>query len=168
MHAFKAVIQKYANKGEKTGWTFIYLPTDIHAKLKLKNKKEFRIKGIIDNEPFEKLSVYPIGNGEYIIALNATLRKKLGKQEGTTVSVKLALDENIALQSQELLDCLAEDKTALEAFNALLKSHQNYHHRYVATAKTDATRAGRIVNVINALYKKQSFGEMIRSLREKK
>lgn len=166
MFAFKTVIQKFKDKGEKTGWTYIDVPPDIILKLKLKNKKEFRIKGLMDDVPFEKLTVYPVGNGEFIIALNAELRKKLGKKEGAMLSVKLAMDENVAIRSQELLDCLAEDAPAFKKFNALLLSHQNYHHRYVSTAKTEITRAGRIVNVINAMYKNQDFGEMIRSLKK--
>lgn len=167
MHAFKAVLQKFDSKGEKTGWTYVEIPVDILARLKLKDKKGFRIKGVIDDVPFEKLSTYPIGEGQFVIAINGELRKKLGKKEGAMVSVKLAPDKAEALQSQELLDCLADDPVAQKAFNALLRSHQNYHHRYVATAKTAATRAGRIVNVINALHKGLNFGEMIRSLKEK-
>ena len=167
MHAFKTVIQKFANKGEKTGWTYIDIPHDILLKLKLKNKKEFRVKGIMDDVPFEKMAVFPIGDGNYIMALNAELRKKLGKKEGAMLSVKLTMDTSPPLRSQELLDCLAEDKPAQKVFNALLPSHQNYHHKYVDSAKTEATRAGRIVNVINAMYKGQDYGEMIRSLKKK-
>jgi hypothetical protein len=165
MLAFKTILQKFDSKGEKTGWTYIDIPKDILVKLKLKDKKGFRVKGVIDNTAFEKLSTYPIGEGDFVIAINGDFRKQLGKKEGAMVSVKLALDAATALQSQELLDCLADDKVALKAFNALLLSHRNYHHRYVTTAKTAATRAGRIVNVINALHKGQNFGEMIRSLK---
>jgi hypothetical protein len=168
MPSFKATIQKYSSKGEKTGWTFVDIPSDIIPRLKLKNKKEFRIKGIIDDVKFERMAVYPVGEGNYIIALNAEIRKKLGKKEGAMISIKFELDQAEALKSKELLDCLAEDKLAKKQFESLLLSHQNYFHRYVWTAKGQATRAGRIVNVINAMYKKQDFGEMIRSLKKEK
>ncbi|MDO9000327.1 DUF1905 domain-containing protein [Sediminibacterium sp.] len=167
MHSFKPIIQKFANKGEKTGWTYVDIPQDILIKLKLKNKKEFRIKGVMDDVKFERLATYPIGEGNFIIAINAELRKKLGKKEGAMLSVKFELDKSEALKSQELLDCLAEDKIAIKQFNSLLVSHQNYFHRYVYTAKGADTKAGRIVNVINAMYKKMNFGEMIRSLKKK-
>jgi hypothetical protein len=167
MPSFKSIIQKYSSKGEKTGWTYVDIPKDILAKLKLKDKKGFRIKGVIDDVKFEKLSTYPVGNGEFIIAINNELKKKLGKKEGAMINIKFELDESKALQSKELLDCLKEDKIAEKAFKSQLLSHQNYFHRYVATAKGQATKAGRIVNVINAMYKKQNFGEMIRSLKNK-
>jgi hypothetical protein len=165
--SFKTTIQKFASKGEKTGWTYVHIPEDIILKLKLKNKKEFRIKGSMDDVKFERLATYPIGDGQFIIALNAELRKKLGKKEGAMLSVKFALDKGEALKSQELLDCLAQEPEAEKQFQSLLLSHQNYFHRYVYTAKGADTRAGRIVNVIHAMYKKMDFGEMIRGLKVK-
>jgi hypothetical protein len=167
MFSFKSIIQKFANKSEKTGWTYIDIPQDVILKLKLKNKKEFRIKGVMDDVAFERLAVYPIGEGNFIIAINAELRKKLGKKEGAMLSVKFELDKSEALQSQELLDCLKDDKIALKQFNSLLLSHQNYFHRYIYTAKGADTKAGRIVNTINAMHQKMNFGEMIRSLKKK-
>ncbi|HOZ86140.1 MAG TPA: DUF1905 domain-containing protein, partial [Bacteroidia bacterium] len=108
MFAFKEIIQKFSSKGEKTGWTFIDIPDDILAKLKRKDKKEFRIKGVIDDIKFERMATYPVGEGRYIIALNAELRKQLGKKEGAMVSLKIELDASEALQSQELIECLNE------------------------------------------------------------
>ncbi len=168
MHSFKSIIQKFASKGEKTGWAYVDIPPDIVTKLKLKTKKEFRIKGLMDDVKFERLASYPIGEGNFIIAINGELRKKLGKKEGATLHVKFELDESEPLQSLELMACLNEDPIALKQFNSLLLSHRNYFHRYIYTAKAEATKAGRIVNVINAMYKKQNFGEMIRSLPKKK
>lgn len=167
IHSFKSIILKFATKGEKTGWTYLEIPLEIIPKLKLKTKKEFRIKGLLDDVKFERLATYPVGDGNFIIAINAELRKKLGKKEGATVQVKFELDTSEALQSQELMDCLNEDPAALKQFNSLTLSHRSYFHRYVFTAKGVDTRAGRIVNTINAMYKKQSFGEMIRSLAKK-
>lgn len=167
MISFKSIIQKYSNKGEKTGWTYVDVPIDVLAKLKRKDKKEFRIKGLIDDVKFERLACYPVGEGNFIIAINAELRKKLGKKEGATVSVKLEVDDAAPLQSSDLIDCLNEDPVALKQFNSLLLSHRNYFHRYIYTAKGAATKAGRIVNVINAMHKKMDFGEMMRGLKTK-
>lgn len=168
MYSFTAIMQKYASKAEKTGWTYIDMPMDVILKLKLKNRREFRIKGKMDDVKFERLVCYPSKEGHFIIAINAELRKKLGKKEGAMLSVKFELDKSAALLSQDLLDCLGEEPEALKQFNSLLLSHRNYFHRYVYTAKGADTRAGRIVNVINAMYKKLDFGEMIRSLKVKK
>lgn len=167
MFSFKSVIQKFSSKGEKTGWTYVDVPPDILLKLKRPDKKEFRIKGIIDDVKFDRMATYPIGEGNFIIAINAELRKKLGKKEGAMVSLKIELDKSAPLQSEELMEALNDDKIAKKQFDSLLLSHRNYFHRYVYTAKGIDTKAGRIVNIINAMYKKQNFGEMLRSLKKK-
>jgi hypothetical protein len=167
MHSFKSIIYRYSKKGEKTGWFFVEIPRDVIPKLNLKDRKGFRIKGTMDDVKFGKLSTYPDGEGGYIIAINAEMRKKLGKKDGAVVSITFEVDKSKPVQSKELIACLKEEKVAEERFNSLLLSHRNYYHRYVCSAKTDATRAGRIVNVINAMLKNFNYGEMIRSLKEK-
>lgn len=168
MYSFNAIIDKFGAKGEKTGWTYVQIPDDLLRKLKRKDQKAFRIKGKIDAVKFEKMSTYPMGDGEFIIAIKAELRKKLGKKEGAMVAVSFDLDESAPLISKELMACLNDDPIALKAFKAQIGSHQNYFHRYVESAKTPATRAGRIVHTINAMYKKLNYGEMIRSLKSGK
>lgn len=166
-YGFKAQILKYQSNGEKTGWTFVEIPEDIIPKLKLKDRRGFRIKGTIDDLKFSKLSTYPVKGGGFIIAINGDMRKKLAKKEGAMVAIKFELDTARNLESKDLMQCLKEDPEALKRFKALLPSHQNYHHRYVDTAKGADTKAGRIVNVIDALYKGMNFGEMIRALKKK-
>jgi hypothetical protein len=164
MLTFKAIIQKYNSKGEKTGWTHVNIPLDVLNKLKRKDKKEFRVKGFMDDVAFSRLAAYPVGEGNFIIAINADLRKKLSKKEGAMVSVSLEIDASEPLQSKELMDCLNDDPMALSQFNSILPSHQNYFHRYVYSAKGADTKANRIASVINAMHKKINYGEMIRGL----
>lgn len=167
MLSYKTIILKFGSKGEKTGWSYVEMPVDVWKKLKLKNRREFRIKGFLDDVKVERLSCMPMKDGNFIIPLNLEIRKKLGKNEGAMLNLKIELDTSPALQSPELMECLNEDVIALKQFNSLLLSHRNYFHRYIYTAKGAATKAGRIVNVINAMHKKQNFGEMMRSLKKK-
>lgn len=167
MPSFKTIIQKYSAKGEKSGWTYVDIPKDVLVKLKLKDKKGFRVKGSMDDVKFEKLSTYPVGDGEFIIALKADIRKQLGKKEGAMLSLSIEVDTSEAFVSEELMECLNEDKAVLTQFLSQPKSHQTYFHNYILAAKTTATRAGRIVSTINAMHKKQNYGEMIRSLKNK-
>lgn len=167
MHSFKSIIQRFDSKGEKTGWHYVEVPSDIITKLKLKNKKEFRIKGHVDDVEFAKMTCFPIGEGNFIIVLKAEIRKKLGKNEGANVFIKFEKDDSGVLKSQDFLDALKEEPAALEQFNSLTMSHQNYFHNHINSAKSIDTKAGRIVHSINALLRKQSFNEMIRSLQKK-
>jgi hypothetical protein len=168
MHSFTAIIQKSGSWGEKTGWTYVDIPQDILTRLKLKSKKEFRIKGFIDDVKLERQAVFPVGEGNYIITLNADLRKKLGKKTGAMVKLSIELDKRGAAQSKELLDCLKDDPEAQAQFESMNMSHQNYFHNYILSAKTETTRTARVVNTLAAMHKKQNFGEMIRSLQAKK
>jgi hypothetical protein len=167
MHVFSEALQKYSNKGEKTGWTFVVIPDNILINLKLKNKRAFRIKGFADAVHFEKLSVYPVGEGVFVIAFNSILRRKLKKEVGAQVTMKIELDESKAAESPELIECLEAEPQARIIFEALKNSQRNYFHNYIIAAKSSQTKTARIVHVINALFQSQDFGEMIRSLKKK-
>ena len=81
MARFTAVIKKFDDNGEKTGWTYIEVPAAIADKLKPNNKRSFRVKGSLDNCAFEGVALLPMGNGGFILALNAGIRKKVRKQK---------------------------------------------------------------------------------------
>lgn len=168
MPSFKSIILKSGKNGEKTGWTYIEIPNDVILKLKLKNRREFRIKGLIDDVKVERLAVYPVKESGFIIALNADLRKKLGKKEGAMVSLRFEIDTEGPLLSAELMECFNEDKKALLQFNTLTKAHQHYFHNYVNSAKGAETKARRIAQTLEAMHQKIDFGTMIRSHQKKK
>lgn len=167
MLSFKAIIQKSPSRDQRAGWTYVEIPPDLIVRLRLKNRREFRIKGLIDDVKIERLACYPVKDGDFILVLNAPLRKQLGKKEGATISVKFEKDDAGALKSKELLDCLKEDKPAEKQFNSITLAQQNYFHNYILSAKGIDTRAGRILNSIHAMHQKQDFGAMIRSLKKK-
>ena len=70
---------KFGKQGEKTGWTYIEIPADLAQKLKPGNKKEFKVKGKLDKYVITRVSLLPMGSGIFIMALNAEMRKAIGK-----------------------------------------------------------------------------------------
>ncbi len=84
-----ATIHKFEKQGEKTGWTYIEVPADIAQKLKPGNKKSFRVKGKLDNYKITGVSLLPMGGGSFIMALNAGMRKGIGKRHGAMLKVQL-------------------------------------------------------------------------------
>jgi hypothetical protein len=165
MYTFKAELRKYNAKGEKTGWTFVHMPTAIIEKLRLKDRRGFRIKGKMNGVEFDRLSTYPSGEGEFIIAVNGQMRKKLRASEGQQVIIQFEMDYRKPEESGELLACLREDKLAFNAFNKMLLSRRNYFHRYINTAKTASTKTKRIVQVLEAVRRGWDFGQMVREAR---
>ena len=166
MIRFKTTILQFKEMGEKTGWTYIKVPAALAQELKPDNKKSFRVKGKLDAHAVSGLAMIPMGGGDFIIALNAAIRKAIHKQKGATVQAELEIDSKVIVPPKDLLECLADEPRALEFFRSLPKSHQNYYGNWVKAAKTEGTRARRIARIVDAMLKKQTYGEMLRAYRD--
>ncbi len=104
-----------------------------------------------------------MGGGNFIIPLNASMRKALGKRKGAMVLVKLEADDSAVKINPAFLQCLADEPAALEYFNSLPGSHRNYFSKWIESAKSDDTKANRIARAVSALSKKWGYPEMIRA-----
>ena len=160
---FEAEIEKFAKKGEKTGWTFVFVPMVIAEKIKSGCKKSFRVKGKMDAVEIFGLSMVPMGEGNFIFALKASLRKELNKEEGAMLRLELEEDKDFKIEMPEDLEmCLIEEKHLMENFVKMPKSHQNYYINWLNTAKTEATRTKRLTQIVVAMDKQLDFGQMLR------
>ena len=164
---FTALIKKFNQQGEKTGWTYIDIPEAIATQLLPGSKKSFRVKGWLDQYAYEGLSLVPMGGGDFILALNASIRKSIGKTKGAMVKVRMEIDTKPVIISPDLMECLQDEPKALAYFNALPPSHRKYYSNWIESAKTEATKAKRIVQTLTACSQQMSYGEMIRSLKNK-
>ena len=168
MLQFTTKILRFDQQGEKTGWTYILVPGSLAAQLVPGNKKGFRVKGFLDDYAFGGISLIPMGDGNFILTLNATVRKGIRKSRGVDVRVKMEVDTKPIVPPKELLECLADEPLAMERFRMLTKSHQNYFTNWINQAKTEPTKAKRIASSINALAKGLGFSEAVRALRKDK
>ena len=168
MIQFTSVILKFEKQGEKTGWTYIEIPADIANRLKKDQRKSFRVKGKLDRVSIRQMALLPMGNGNFILPLNSGTRKKLGKRKGEILSLQLESDDSPLLADKDFIDCLKEVPEALQHFNSLAKSHQNYFSKWIESAKTDSTKAKRIVEALKALSRGWGFPEMLRSRKSSK
>jgi hypothetical protein len=162
MVRFETIIKKFAQKGEKTGWTYFEVPADLAQKLKPGNRREFKVKGKLDTQPVRRISLLPMGGGHFIFVLNASLRKVLGKREGAMLKVSLEEDKSPFRFNQDFLACLDDEPRAKDFFLSLTGSHQRYFSKWIDDAKTDITRANRIAKAVNALARKMGYPEMLR------
>jgi hypothetical protein len=132
-------------------------------------KKSFRIKGKLDNLVVKALAIIPIGGGNFILPLNAELRKKLAKRKGEEILLVIERDKNrdpVPLPD-DLAACLEDEPAAREHFFKLPKSHQNYYIKWITSAKTEPTRVRRIAQAIDALAREKHYGEMMREMKDK-
>lgn len=168
MIKFTAILKKYADQGEKTGWTYIEIPANIAGKLKPGNKKSFRVKGLLDEFPIEQVALMPMGDGDFIMPFNATMRKGTGKRQGAAVKVQLEADDAGFELNDEFVACMEDEPQAMAFFKSLAPGHQRYFSNWIDSAKTEGTRAKRIAQTINAMLRSMNFGEMIRALKAEK
>ena len=164
MIQFTALIKKFNEQGEKTGWTYIEIPAALAAKLKPGNKKSFRVKGKLDDYPFSGIALFPMGNGNFIMALKADVRKKIKKQKGALVQVTLQADDSPVQFNAELMECLAEEPESFSFFNQLTPGHRKYFSNWINSAKTEETKTKRIAQTLQALSNHQHYGQMVRAL----
>lgn len=167
MIQFTTTIHRFEKQGEKTGWTYIEIPADLAQKIKPGNKKEFKVKGKLDKHPIKRVSLLPMGGGIFIMALNAAMRKAIGKRHGAMLKVKLEADDSPFIFNKDFIDCLNDDPEAKNFFQTLPGSHQRYFSKWIDDAKTEQTKTKRIAQAITALSKKQGYGEMLRSNQKK-
>ena len=148
--------------GEKTGWTYITIPADIAEELAPGNRKGFRVKGFLDQYAFKQVSLLPMGKGEFIMPLNATIRKGIRKNKGAMLMVRLDVDLSPLKLNEDMMQCLHDEPEAFSYFDKLARSHKHYFSKWVDSAKTEETKARRIALTVTACVRKLSYGEMIR------
>ncbi len=166
MVKFKTVLKKFGEKGEKSGWTYIEIPKKTAEIVKPGFKKSFRIKGKIDDYQIKALALTPMGEGDYILAINATIRKAIKKIHGATVDVLIEEDEAAIILSPDMMECLQDEPAALKYFNSLPGSHKNWFSNWVKSAKTITTSTKRIATVVKACQMQMSFSDMMKNYKE--
>ena len=168
MIKFTATIHQFAQQGEKTGWSYIEIPVDLAQKLKPGNRKEFKVKGKLDNYSITRVSLLPMGGGKFIMPVNAKLRKATGKRKGAMLKVELHEDKSAFVFNKDFMACLKDEPVAINFFKTLPGSHQRYFSKWIDDAKTDLTKTKRIAQAVTALSKKHGYGEMLQALKKDK
>jgi hypothetical protein len=165
---FTATILKFNEQGEKTGWTYIEIPADIAQQIKPNNKRSFRIKGKLDNYKISGVALMPMGNGNFIMPVNATMRKGTGKRKGAMLNIAIEEDKSPLKLNEDFLACLNDEPAALKHFNSLAGSHRNYFSKWIDSAKTEQTKTKRIAMAVSALARDLGFPEMLREDKAKR
>ncbi len=163
-----ATLLQFAEKGEKTGWTYLPIPAVVACEIKPNNKLGFRVKGFLDGTAINGMALVPMGEGDFILPVKAALQKVIGKRKGAMVKIQLEIDHDFKIEMPaDLAECFADEPEALQNFIKLPKSHQHYYFNWINGAKTDATRAKRIAATLDAASNNLNYGEMMRKMKSK-
>jgi len=122
---------------------------------------------MLDALPVRGMALMPMGEGNFIMALKAEVRKGIHKNAGAVLQVRLEEDTDYKVEMPaDLQECFDFEPDALEFFNTLAKSHRDYFIKWIDSAKTRETREKRVVNTINAMLRKWSYNVMLREMRK--
>lgn len=164
-----AEIERFETNGEKTGWSYVFVPQEVANQIKANNRREIRVRGLIDQVAITGLCLMPIKGDGFILPLKKSLRKELRKESGASVALHLEFDADFKIEMPDDLEiCLADEEALLTRFLAMPKSHQNYFINWLNTAKTEPTRTKRLVMIVNAMANGLDFGAMIRGSQQEK
>lgn len=145
MISFTCEIERFNEKGDKTSWSYVFIPKEITEQLKPGFRRSYRVRGNMDGVLIEGMALLPVKEGGFILALKASIRKMLRKEAGASVTLQLTEDTEFKITMPEDLEmCLLDGEGLLEQFLSLAKSHQNYFINYINQAKTEGTREKRI------------------------
>jgi hypothetical protein len=140
------LLEKFPGKG---GWTFAQIPEI------LPNKHTHfgwvRVNGFIDDYELKHYHLMPMGNGKLFLPVRAEIRKKIKKQAGDTVYITLYLDDLPVEIPEELMLCFTDMPGSLQAFKAQSIDEQIAQIQWIFSAKTEETKANRIVDIIKRL-----------------
>jgi hypothetical protein len=165
---FTTTILKFGEMGEKTGWRYIEIPHALAKQLKPGWKKSFRVEGKLDAYLIKGVALIPMGEGDFIMPINATMRKAIKKEHGDEIKVELYPDETPFKIDKDLKEALVFEKKANIFWHSLPKSEQRYFSKWISSAKTNETKANRIAQAIVGLERKLKFGPMLRDLKKRK
>ena len=83
------------------------------------------VSGSIDDYILDHYKLMPMGNGKLFLPVKAAIRKKIKKEAGDTVRIKLQVDHSPITIPDEIKECfLQESKKTYENFEKLPQSEQ--------------------------------------------
>jgi hypothetical protein len=124
------ILQKFPGKG---GWTFAEIPGILGEN---RNTSGWvKVKGSIDDYTFNQYSLAPMRNGNFFFPVKAEVRKKIKKQAGDYVTIRLFVDDSEIAIPLELQECLETEPGALEAFQKLSLPDKKKHIQSIFSAK---------------------------------
>lgn len=139
----KNKLQKFLGKG---GWIY-----DVIEEIAPDKRAKFggvQVSASIDGFELNRYKLMPMGNGKLFLPVRKEIKKVIGKTEGDMILVILYADNTPIEIPQQFLLCREDEPAAKTFFFSLTESEQQFYIKWIYTAKQEATKTKRIVEVI--------------------
>ena len=149
-------LEKFPGKG---GWTYAPVPA-----MSPEEKNYFgwvKVKGFIEDYFFNQYHVMPMGKGRLFLPVKQEIRKKIKKEAGDLVKIRLWLDEDPRPVPADLLECLNDEPKALESYQSLSEQDKKSWLDYISNVKTTSKRIERIATAINQLASSRKDAKLV-------
>lgn len=140
------ILERFSGKG---GWTYIKIPRE-----ELPGGKAFGmypVSGSIDGFSFDEKHLMPMGDGNLFLPVAKPIRKKINKEAGDMVQLKLSRYQTEVTSIYEIEACLKDDPDKWELFQALEKKEQEKWIQFITEASTVQKRVDRIIKLLASL-----------------
>ena len=142
----KYKLQKFSGKG---GWTYARIP-----EVKPDKKAPFgwvKVTGSIDGYAISHYRLAPFGNGSLFLPVKASIRKKIGKEEGDRVEIILFADNNPPEIPIEFIECLRDEPEAYFHFHNFSEAEQKRYIDWIYGSQKETTKIDRMARAINKI-----------------
>lgn len=140
------LLEKFQGKG---GWTYAQIPEILQDK-----HSPFgwvRVRGTIDDFAIKNYHLMPMGNGMLFLPVKADIRKKIKKEAGDYVRVRLFADNLPTEIPEELELCFRDESNVWDTFLSYSNGEQKAFIEWIYSAKTDETKVERINKAIDKI-----------------
>ncbi|GAA4325526.1 YdeI/OmpD-associated family protein [Pontixanthobacter gangjinensis] len=147
------LLEKFPGKG---GWTYAKIPEISQDK-----NNPFGwvlVKGNIDDFQIRNFKLMPMGEGKVFLPVKTEIRKKIGKQAGDYVRITLYPDDTNIEIPEEIIDCFKDEPEEIKRkFISLSEGQKKAYLDWIYEAKTDDTKATRILEMMEKLRRNLGF-----------
>ena len=100
----------------------------------------------------------PMGEGRLFLPVKAAIRKKIKKEAGDYVAIVIYADESPLEIPDEIIECFKhESPKTYDVFLSFTEGEQKAYLDWIYDAKTEETKAKRIISMMDRLSQKLKF-----------
>lgn len=134
---------------QKGGWTFVLIPLEkpaIRAPFGMQ-----KVNGFIDSYELKEVTMWSMKNQGHFLAIKASIRKAIGKEEGDTVRLTLYTNEPPPVDDDDFLICLKDDPDAYAAFLSYPEKKKKLIRAWVLAPLSEDGKIQRIAEAIDRI-----------------